>query len=97
MTKLLYKPMSLLASLLGGMVASAVFNNLWKLAAGEDDAPKATDARRRWREVLTAAALQGAIVAVVKATVDRTAAVGIQKLTGAWPGDEGQGEREKAG
>ncbi len=97
MTKLLYKPMSLLVSLLGGMMANAVFSNVWKRAAGEDEAPKATDARRGWPEVLTAAALQGAIFAVVKATVDRTAAVGIQKLTGPWPGGEGQGERGKAG
>ena len=37
-------------------------------------------------EVLAAAALQGAIFAVVKAAVDRGGAVGVQKLTGEWPG-----------
>jgi hypothetical protein len=51
---------------------------------------KATDARRSWREVMLVTALQGAIFAAVKAAVDRGAAAGTRKLTGVWPGDEGQ-------
>ena len=90
MIKVLYKPLGLLVSVLGGLVAGAIFKRIWKLAAHEDDAPQATDADRGWREVLIAAALQGAIFAVVKAAVDRTAAEGTQKLTGTWPGDEGK-------
>lgn len=88
MTKLLYKPFSLLFSVLGGLVAGAIFKQIWKLVAGEDDAPDATDADRGWWEILISAALQGAIFAVVRATIDRTAAEGTQKLTGTWPGDE---------
>ncbi len=38
-----------------------------------------------WGEVLTAAALQGAIFAVVKAAVDRGGAAGVRRLTGEWP------------
>jgi hypothetical protein len=38
--------------------------------------------------VLTAAALQGAIFAVVQAAVDRGTAAGTRKLTGTWPGDD---------
>jgi hypothetical protein len=92
MVKLLYKPVGLLASVLGGMLAAAIFKKVWKLAAGEDEAPKATDAHRRWPEVLASAALQGALFAVVKAAIDRTAATGTHKLIGTWPGDEGPGE-----
>ena len=84
----LYKPLSLLVSILGGLVAGAIFKQTWKLVAGEDDAPDATDADRGWREILAAAALQGAIVAVVRAVINRGAAQGTQKLTGTWPGDE---------
>jgi predicted metal-dependent enzyme (double-stranded beta helix superfamily) len=80
----------MLVSVLGGMLAGAMFKRVWKLAAREDDAPKATDARRGWREILLAAALQGAIFALVKAAVDRGAAEGMRKVTGVWPGDEGQ-------
>jgi predicted metal-dependent enzyme (double-stranded beta helix superfamily) len=90
MIKLLYKPLSVLVSVVGGMLAGAIFKRIWKLAAREDDAPKATDARRSWGEVLPAAALQGAVYGVVKAAVDRSAAEGTHKLTGVWPGDNGE-------
>ena len=69
MIKLLYKPVSMLVSVLGGVLAGAIFKRVWKTAAGEDEAPTATDAGRGWREVLLAAALQGAIFALVKAAV----------------------------
>src|SRR5205823_3899275 len=52
MIKLLYKPAGILVSVLGGLLAGAIFKQAWKLAAHEDDAPKATDARRGWGEVL---------------------------------------------
>jgi uncharacterized protein DUF4235 len=91
MVKLLYKPVGVLISVLGGMLAGAIFKKAWKLTAGEDETPKATDAHRGWPKVLAAAALQGALFAVVKAAIHRTAATGTHKLTGTWPGDEGQG------
>jgi hypothetical protein len=95
MIKVLYKPMSIVISVLGGILAGAIFKRVWKIAAGEDEAPKATDAQRGWREILTAAALQGAIFALVKAAVDRGAAEGMRKLTGVWPGQEdGQPEEQ---
>jgi hypothetical protein len=90
MIKLVDKPVSMLVSVLGGVLAGVIFKRIWKITAREDDAPKATDAQRGWREVLLAATLQGAIFAVVKAAVDRGAAEGTSKLTGVWPGDEGQ-------
>jgi hypothetical protein len=42
---------------LSGMLAGATFKRVWKVAAGEEEAPTATDVRRGWHEVLTAAAL----------------------------------------
>jgi hypothetical protein len=85
MIKLLYKPVGMVVSVLGGLLAGAIFKRVWKVTAREDDAPKATDAKRGWREILLAAAIQGAIFAVVKAAVDRGAAEGTRKLTGVWP------------
>jgi predicted metal-dependent enzyme (double-stranded beta helix superfamily) len=84
--KLIYKPLSLLVGVLGGIVAGAVFKQVWKVVAGEEDAPQATDEDRTWGEVLMAAAVQGAVFAFVKAAVDRAGAKGVQKLTGSWPG-----------
>ena len=57
------------------------------LPTDQDDAPNATDEERGWTEILVAAALQGAIFAIVKAAVDRGGAVGIRQLTGKWPTD----------
>lgn len=90
MIKLLYKPVGMLVSVLGGLIAGAIFKKVWKVAAGEDETPKATEEWRGWREVLLAAALHGAIFAVVKAAIDRGAAEGTRQLTGVWPGDEGE-------
>lgn len=96
MIKLLYKPLSLVVSVAGGLLAGVIFKRIWKLAAGEDETPKATDARRGWPEVLSAAALQGAVYAVVKAAADRSAAEGTRKLTGVWPGENGQQAKQAA-
>ena len=90
MTKFLYKTVSIVVSVLGGMLAGAIFKQVWKLAADEDEAPKATDVRRGWREVLLAATIQGAIFGLVKAALDRGTAEGTRKLTGVWPGDDSQ-------
>ncbi len=85
MTKLLYRPLGLGFGVAGGVLAGLVFKQVWKLLAGEEDAPNATDEDRTWREILLAAALQGAIFAVVKAAVDRGGAKGVRRLTGTWP------------
>jgi hypothetical protein len=90
MIKMLYKPVGLVVGVLSGALARSIFKRTWKLAAGQDEAPKATDAQRGWGEVLAAAALQGAIFALVKAAVDRGAAESTRKLTGVWPGERGQ-------
>jgi uncharacterized protein DUF4235 len=85
MGKLAYKPVGLLLGIGAGAVAGFVFKEVWKVASGDDDAPNATDEDRGWGEILAAAALQGAIFALVKAAVDRSGAVGVRKITGQWP------------
>ena len=98
MTKLLYKALGLVADLLGGMIADLfggmlaglIFRRAWRIIGRGGDAPKPTDARPGWGEILLAAGVQGTIFALVKAAVDRGAAEGIRKLLGIWPSDEGQ-------
>jgi Protein of unknown function (DUF4235) len=86
MARVLYKPIGLFVSVLGGLVAGAVFKRIWRVAADESEAPKATDERRSWREVTAAAAAQGAVYGAVKALIDRAGATGFARLTGSWPG-----------
>lgn len=87
MNKLLYRPLGMLFSVLGGLAASRLFAQVWKLISGDKVAPTATQKDRGWGEVLLAATVQGAIFGLVKAAIDRGGATGYDKLTGEWPGD----------
>jgi hypothetical protein len=87
MAKALYTPISIVFSVLGGLVAGAVFKQIWKRVSDEEEAPKALESEYGWKEILPAAALQGAIFALVKAMVQRGGAQGVRRLTGYWPGD----------
>ena len=60
-----------MSGMLGGAIAGAIFKQVWKFASGKDDAPQATSEEYGWREVLVAAAIQGAIFGVVKAAQAR--------------------------
>ncbi|WP_367325980.1 DUF4235 domain-containing protein [Streptomyces sp. HUAS ZL42] len=85
-SKIAYKPVGLALGALSGVLAGAVFKQVWKRLGHEEDAPDATDEERTWSEVLAAAVLQGAIFAGVKAAVDRGGAATTRRLTGTWPG-----------
>ncbi|MFD6911520.1 DUF4235 domain-containing protein [Streptomyces virginiae] len=85
-SKIAYKPIGLALGAASGMIAGTVFKQAWKVLEGEGDAPDATDEDRPWKQILLAAAIQGAIFAVVKASVDRSGAVAVRRLTGTWPG-----------
>lgn len=83
-TKLTYRLLSLACSILGGLLAGAVFTRSWRLV-GKGDAPEPTALDHRTREVLLAAALHGAVFGVVRAAVDRAGAKGYRRLTGQDP------------
>jgi Protein of unknown function (DUF4235) len=87
MAKVLYTPVSLLISVLGAVAAGALFKQIWKRISDEEEAPKALESEYSWREVLPAAALQGAVFAFVKAGIQRGGAKGFERVTGIWPGD----------
>jgi hypothetical protein len=84
--KLLYKPFGLIAGILAGIAAGAIFKRIWNLLANDDETPDAKDKFRSWPEVIAAAAVQGAVFGGVKAAVDRLGATGFEQLTGVWPG-----------
>ena len=86
LAKVAYRPIGLGGSLLAASAAGAVFKQVWKRVANEDDAPDALQSDYSLPKVLVAAAIQGVIFAVVKALVERTGAKVFEKLTGAWPG-----------
>ncbi|GLP81620.1 membrane protein [Mycobacterium antarcticum] len=86
--KVLYRPIGLVGSILGGLMAGAIFKQVWKRAAPGDksDPPTALQTEYPFKEILLAAAIQGAIYSVVKTVIDRQGARAFQRLTGEWPG-----------
>lgn len=86
--KILYRPVGIVSSIVGGLIASLLFKQVWKrVSAGEDaDPPTALQSEYSFKEILLAAMLQGAIFAVVKAVIQRQGARTFERATGEWPG-----------
>ena len=87
MIKVLYRPLGLAFSIAGGLLAGRLFKAIWTRVADEDEAPKPTQPDRSWKEIIPAAAVEGAVFGAVKAGVDRGGLRGFQKLTGVWAGE----------
>jgi hypothetical protein len=87
--KILYRPLGMVGSILGGLIAGEVVQKLWKHATPGDNAdpPKPLESEYRLREILIAAAVQGVVLSVVRALVNRGGARLFEKWTGEWPGD----------
>ncbi|WP_327351969.1 DUF4235 domain-containing protein [Streptomyces sp. NBC_01304] len=83
--KLMYKPVGMVVGVLGGALAGMAFRWIWAKVDDTREAPKPLDEERSWREVLPAAALEGATFAVVRAAVERGGATAFRRTTGKWP------------
>jgi hypothetical protein len=72
----------------GGLIASAIFKQLWKRVSPGDkpDPPKPLETEYPLKEILLAAAIQGAIYSVIKTIIDRQGARMFERATGEWPG-----------
>jgi hypothetical protein len=88
---LTYKPIGFVLSWAAGSLAGIAFQKTWMAIRHEEDAPDALDKERGWGEVLLAAAVQGAIFAVVRSAVDRSGAKAIERSTGVWPSPDKSG------
>ncbi|PZR52172.1 hypothetical protein DNL40_13300 [Xylanimonas oleitrophica] len=86
--KILYRPFGLVSSMVGGLVAGAVFRQVYKrvVPGHRTQAPKPLESEYSMREVLLGSLLQGAVFSVVKALIDRGGARVFQRMTGEWPG-----------
>ncbi len=81
-TKMLYMPLSIGTSVLGGLLAGAAFSQIWKrIDSNENPPPDPKDLKRSGMAVLSAAALQGLVFGVVRAAVDRAGAHGYHAVT----------------
>jgi len=83
--RVLYKPIQIIAALLGARLGRRAFERLWAKIDG-DPPPDASTADASLPKILTATILEAATMAGVAATVDRTFARVFHYLTGIWPG-----------
>jgi hypothetical protein len=86
--QILYRPVGLLSSAVGGLLAGAIFKQVWRRAAPADKPhpPTALETKYPFKEILVAAAVQGVIFSVVTTVIDRQGARLFEKATGEWPG-----------
>ena len=85
MSRLSYRLVSTIIGIGGGLIARSLFHRVWHGLTGEDGKPEPTDRTAGWGAVVIGAALEGALFAAVRATVDRAGAVGVERATGSWP------------
>lgn len=86
--KILYRPVGIVSSIVGGLAASLIFKQIWKrVSAGEGaDPPGPLQSEYPFKEIVLAAVLQGAIYSVVKTVIQRQGAKTFERATGEWPG-----------
>jgi hypothetical protein len=86
---LLFKPLSLLAGVIGSLLASAVFGKVWQRISGEPTAPAPDSTEHPTSEVILAAVFQGALAGGIRAAVNRAGAKGIRSLARSGRDDTG--------
>ena len=80
-SKVLYLPLSIATSVGGGLLASALFTQVWKrIDDSQEPPPDPKDLNRSGMKALSGAALQGLVFGLVKAAVDRTGARGYRAV-----------------
>ena len=78
----LYTPLSVATGVGGGLLAGQIFGQIWK-RVGQDDPepPDPKDLSYSTKSVLIAGAIQGLIVGLVRASLQRAGAKGYMALT----------------
>lgn len=79
--KVMYKPLSMISSVIGGLIAGKIFTEIWQRINPSDEEPDPEDLSRSTREVIIAGAIQGLLVGVVRAALARGQAKGFAALT----------------
>ncbi len=81
-TKAMYKPLSIVSSVAGGLLAGKIFTEIWQRVSPTDqEPPEPQDLARSTRELFIAAAIQGLIIGVIRAGLARAQAQGFRALT----------------
>ncbi|CAN3130491.1 DUF4235 domain-containing protein [Mycobacterium sp. smrl_JER01] len=78
----LYTPLSVAAGVGGGLLAGSIFGQVWKRIGDNDpEPPDPKDLSHSTATVMVAAAIQGLIMGLVRASIQRASAHGYHAVT----------------
>jgi Protein of unknown function (DUF4235) len=86
MSKLIFRPVSIVAGVLAGLLGRKLFQRVWGVV---DDAqpPKPEQRPVAIGKLALALVLEGALFRLVKGLADHGSRQAFSRLTGAWPGE----------
>jgi len=85
--KLIFTPLSLVLSLIAGMLGKKIFEKIWSLV-DEEEPPRPEHREFSWPKLIAALVIEGAIFRLVKGLADHGSRTTFAKATGTWPGEE---------
>ena len=86
MGRLIFRPVSIVAGLLAGLLGKKLFRGLWTVL-DKDEPPKPEQRPVAIRKLALALAIEGALFRLVKGLADHGSRHAFSQLTGAWPGE----------
>jgi len=86
MSKLIFRPVSIAAGLLAGLVGEKLFQGLWKVV-DKQEPPKPEERPVAIGMLAVALAMEGALFRLVKGLAEHGSRHAFARLTGSWPGE----------
>lgn len=87
MLKLMFMPFRLVGGMLAGVVATKIFERIWRVV-DKADAPDPEHREIPIPKLLAALVIEGAIFRAVRGLFDHGSRVAFSRVTGRWPGAE---------
>lgn len=85
MSKLIFRPVGIVAGVLAGLVGKKLFQRLWRLIDDEQP-PKPEQRPVTIGKLALALTLEGALFRLVKGLAEHGSREAFSRLTGSWPG-----------
>jgi hypothetical protein len=85
-SKLIFRPVSILAGLVAGLIGKKLFQRLWGVVDDEQP-PKPEERPVPIGRLVLALALEGALFRLVKGLAEHGSRHVFSRLTGSWPGE----------
>lgn len=94
MSQLIFRPVSIVAGLLAGLVGKKLFRGLWRVLDRQEP-PKPEERPVAIGMLALALAIEGALFRLVKGLAEHGSRHAFSQLTGSWPGER-PAEAQKA-